>query len=229
MLLVTLSAIAVQAAAPVPPPLSPFAKKKAESLLHDKLPCLGCHELGGDGGRIGPSLTDVGARRDPAYIARMVADPQGTVPGTVMPRVLMPAETRALVVDYLSGAGSRERGAGDSVPSRLPAPGSPLPLPARDRYAKSCAPCHGASGNGDGPNARYLPVPPARHTDAAWMATRSDDVLYDAIAGGGAVMGKSPRMPPFGATLSPAELRALVGYLRTLCACQGPAWSRDGP
>lgn len=227
MLLVTLSAIAVQAAAPVPPPLSPFAKKKAESLLHDKLPCLGCHELGGDGGRIGPSLTDVGARRDRAYIARMIADPQGTVPGTVMPRVLMPAETRALVVEYLSGVQGHEPAAASRSLPTAPTPGSRLAAP--DLYAKFCSSCHGPSGNGDGPNARYLPVPPARHNDAAWMAARADDVLYDAIAGGGAVMGKSPRMPPFGATLSPAELRALVGYLRTLCACQGPGWSRDGP
>src|SRR5258705_13731655 len=83
-------------------------------------------------------------------------------------------------------------------------------------------------GNGDGPNARYLPVPPAVHASAARMSLRPDDALFDAIAGGGAIMGKSPRMPAFGATLSPPEIRSLVAYIRALCACQGPAWSRDG-
>jgi mono/diheme cytochrome c family protein len=60
------------------------------------------------------------------------------------------------------------------------------------------------------------------------MSVRSDDALFDAIAGGGAVMGKSARMPAFGATLAPAEIRSLVAYIRTLCACRGPAWSTDG-
>jgi mono/diheme cytochrome c family protein len=60
------------------------------------------------------------------------------------------------------------------------------------------------------------------------MSMRSDDALFDAIGGGGAVMGKSARMPAFGATLSSAEIRALVAYIRALCACRAPAWSVDG-
>jgi hypothetical protein len=39
-------------------------------------------------------------------------------------------------------------------------------------------------------------------------------------------MNRSPRMPAFGATLSAAEIRALVRHIRTLCRCEGPAWSR---
>jgi mono/diheme cytochrome c family protein len=61
------------------------------------------------------------------------------------------------------------------------------------------------------------------------MSVRSDDVLYGAIAGGGAIMNRSPRMPAFGETLPDAQIRALVRYIRTLCGCEGPAWSRDGP
>jgi mono/diheme cytochrome c family protein len=59
------------------------------------------------------------------------------------------------------------------------------------------------------------------------MERRPDDALYDAIAAGGLIMGKSNRMPPFGETLSPQQIRALVRYLRVLCTCEGPAWSRD--
>jgi mono/diheme cytochrome c family protein len=95
-------------------------------------------------------------------------------------------------------------------------------------YARWCAGCHGATGRGDGPNAAYLPVRPAAHTDAAAMRTRTDAVLFDMIAGGGAIMNRSPRMPAFGETLTPGEIRALVAHLRTLCRCEGPAWSRDG-
>jgi mono/diheme cytochrome c family protein len=41
------------------------------------------------------------------------------------------------------------------------------------------------------------------------------------------VMNRSARMPAFGATLSAAEIRALVRHIRTLCRCEGPTWSRN--
>ena len=93
-------------------------------------------------------------------------------------------------------------------------------------YAKWCASCHGATGRGDGVNAPNLPVKPTAHASREVMAARPDDSLFDTIAGGGAIMNRSPRMPAFGATLSPAEIRALVRHIRNLCGCQGPEWSR---
>ena len=82
-------------------------------------------------------------------------------------------------------------------------------------------------GDGDGYNAVFLPVPPTPHSSPQHMSTRSDDGLFDAIAGGGYIMNRSARMPQFGRTLSTAQIRGLVGYLRTLCGCAGPAWSVD--
>jgi hypothetical protein len=35
-------------------------------------------------------------------------------------------------------------------------------------------------------------------------------------------------MPGFGGVLEPAGIRSLVAHIRTLCSCEGPAWSRDG-
>lgn len=198
--------------------LSPFARAKAERLLRDRLPCLGCHTLDGEGGKIGPDLSAVGARRSTEYIRAVVQDPQGTVLGTPMPRVLVPPSTLDLVVAYLAS----RRDAAAAAPAAVPADSR------AGLYATYCAACHGADGNGDGPNASYLPVPPTRHADSASMARRSDAALYDAIAAGGYVMNRSHRMPPFGATLTPAEIRALVRQLRALCRCEGPEWSRDG-
>jgi mono/diheme cytochrome c family protein len=57
------------------------------------------------------------------------------------------------------------------------------------------------------------------------MRARSDDALFDTIAGGGAIMNRSPRMPPFGETLSASEIRSLVAEIRRLCGCEGPSWS----
>ena len=203
--------------------LTPFAERKAVTILRQQTSCLGCHELNGEGGRLAPSLTDVGTRRSAAYIRAVIDDPQRVVPGAAMPKPRLDSATKALITSYLT----RDAAAGAPVPApRLQLNRSPIPDP-RSLYVKWCSGCHGPTGAGDGPNARYLPVPPAAHRDAIAMGKRPDDSLYDAIAGGGAIMGKSPRMPAFAGSLTPAEIRSLVAYIRTLCACSAPAWSRD--
>jgi len=202
-------------------PLTPFQEQKVRVLLKTQLPCLGCHELDGDGGKVGPSLGTVGTRRSAAYIRAMVEDPQRRVPGSTMPRTLMSESTRELVIRFLA-----RNATGADVPAVVPPP--PATADGAALYARWCASCHGAQGQGDGPNAKALPVPPAVHANAAAMRERPDDSLYDTIAGGGVVMGRSARMPAFGATLSREEIRALVAHIRSLCKCEGPAWARHG-
>lgn len=214
---VTIGVIGPRASAQ-PAPLSPFAKQKAEALLRDKLSCLGCHRVEGTGGMLAPNLDGVRARRDPAYIAAIIRDPARARPGAAMPQERLPESERVLIIRYFGGD-----------PAAAPPPTTPImkvDTAVVAVYARWCAGCHGGSGKGDGPNAKQLPVTPARHADAATMRARSDDALYDTIHGGGAIMNRSARMPAFGASLSTAEIRALVRYIRTLCACEGPAWSR---
>jgi len=215
-----------------PRAFSRFSEGKAEALLRQSLPCLGCHRLHGEGGLVGPDLTTVTTRRTAAYIAAMVTDPQRTLPGTSMPRTPMAEGTRTLVIQYLTNlrpSVSTAPGAAPSAPS-IPA-GSAAAMPPRDGpalYAAYCAVCHGARGGGDGRNAAYLPVKPAVHASRDAMSRRSDDALFDTIYGGGRIMNRSPRMPAFGATLSRPDIHALVRYIRTLCGCRGPAWA-SGP
>ena len=205
--------------------LSAFSRRKAESLFKDHLPCLGCHKLNGDGGTIGPDLTTVRERRSPEYIASMIADPQRVVPGSAMPRIAMPNSTRDLILRYLGGEASDA--ATPSSRPRAPGPDRVRTPDAAQLYGTWCASCHGASGKGDGPNAANLPVKPAVHSSREAMSARPDDSLFDTIASGGAVMNRSPRMPAFGGTLTAVEIRALVRHIRTLCRCEGPAWSRN--
>jgi mono/diheme cytochrome c family protein len=201
--------------------LSAFSKAKAGVLLRHRLPCLGCHQINGEGGMIGPDLTTVRERRSAAYIAAIVADPQRVVPGAAMPRIAMPTSTRDLIVKYLASQPGNAPDA--SVPAGTPPAATP---DGPGLYAKWCAACHGASGRGDGPNAARLPIKPAAHSSGEAMSARPDDSLFDTIASGGAVMNRSPRMPPFGGSLTTAEIRALVRHIRSLCKCEGPSWSR---
>jgi mono/diheme cytochrome c family protein len=182
--------------------------------------------LGDEGGVLAPTLHDVRTRRDAAYIAAMVRDPQRMRPGAAMPRTRMPESDRQLITRFLGGDVTASTST--TPPAASPAAATPADTNGAALYRTWCAGCHGATGQGNGPNAKALPVPPARHADAAAMSRRPDDSLYDTIDGGGAIMNRSARMPAFGGTLSPVQIRALTAHIRTLCRCTGPAWSRDG-
>lgn len=51
-----------------------------QRLFEAKGKCFGCHTVGARGGRLGPDLTDIGARRGPAYLRTALVDPQAEVP-----------------------------------------------------------------------------------------------------------------------------------------------------
>lgn len=221
-----------------PGALSPFSMQKAETLLRDRWSCLGCHQLGGDGGRIGPPLDGVAQRLTPAFLRAFIEDPAHLAPGTVMPASLEQADRLDLMASFLLqrpgdwSEGEPQEGLALSPPldGAVGAlePDAPSLDAGRALYQGRCATCHGVTGAGDGFNAPYLPTVPTVHADAGAMSQRPDDTLYDGIHAGGWILGKSHRMPAFGASLSPPQIRSLVLYIRELCGCEGPAWSRDG-
>ena len=85
-----------------------------------------------------------------------------------------------------------------------------------ETYATMCATCHGAAGAGDGVAATGMDPAPAKFTDAAFWDSRSDEDVTKAIKEGGAAVGKSPLMAPYGAALDDAAIAELVAYLKTL-------------
>jgi mono/diheme cytochrome c family protein len=211
--------------------LTPFEAGRTRRMLEDRLACLGCHRVGEEGGAIGPSLDGVGERLDASFVMEMILDPQRAAPGSPMPPQPMPPREAARLARWLL-----DRGGERTPPSRasLTAAGHPAWKAPADTtrgarlYARHCTACHGPEGRGDGWNAAALPVKPAVHADSARMSARPDDALFDGIWSGAWVLDGSPRMPAFGGMLTAADVRDLVGWIRRLCRCEGPAWSRDG-
>ncbi|BDG01887.1 c-type cytochrome [Anaeromyxobacter oryzae] len=64
--------------------------------------CLACHALGDNVARVAPRLEWIGTRRDVAWIAAYVADPQRLAPGTSMPAYdALPAAQRQAIAEFI--------------------------------------------------------------------------------------------------------------------------------
>lgn len=86
-------------------------------------------------------------------------------------------------------------------------------------YRRHCAVCHGAAGQGDGPNASFLDDDQPRDlTDPRYMGGRRDEQLFRVIAEGGQAIQGSRFMPPWGRTLLPSQIWDLVAFIRALSA-----------
>ena len=83
-------------------------------------------------------------------------------------------------------------------------------------YQAYCVGCHGASGEGDGFNSFNLDPRPRNLTDPAYQKTKSNAELADVIRRGGAGVGQSSLMPPWGNTLDAREVDAVILYVRSL-------------
>lgn len=79
----------------------------------------------------------------------------------------------------------------------------------RKIYSKTCAMCHGKTGDADGPAVIELNIHPAKLTDPK-VSTESDGSLFWKVT-----TGKKP-MPAYGKRISETDRWNLVNYVRTL-------------
>ena len=95
-------------------------------------------------------------------------------------------------------------------------------------FYEQCVWCH-ADQTPAGPSNRsnVTPAPPLWN-DGATLNSLSDVFLEKFIAQGGSAMGKSAMMPPYGHTLTPEEIRALIAYARAIAVPPYGAASRAG-
>ncbi len=108
------------------------------------------------------------------------------------------------------------------------AKGTSFAVSAEENYKFYCTQCHGMDGKGEGANAKpqafginlpEMSVTPRNHTSPEDMNKLTDTDIENAISG--ASVSKSTIMPPFGKTLTEAEIKDLTAYLRKLCKCKG--------
>lgn len=86
----------------------------------------------------------------------------------------------------------------------------------RDVFLHYCATCHGDAGAGDGFNAYNLDPHPRDLSDQGFQKTKTDAQLADTIRRGGAGVGLSSLMPPWGRTLTERQVGEVVLYMRSL-------------
>jgi len=118
---------------------------------------------------------------------------------------------------------------GLSVAFSSGAPGAATGDPQRGEplFRRYCAVCHGPGGAGNGPNAPFLEEDQPRDlTNSRYVGGLTDEHLYRVTAEGGQAIQGSRFMPPWGRTLSPAQIWDLVAYIRKIAA---PARNASDP
>lgn len=77
-----------------------------------------------------------------------------------------------------------------------------------------CFICHGEKGKGDGPLAKKLETKPANLTSNKLLSNKSDNDIYQIIAG--TVRHGRSNMPKWRVAISPSQIKGLVAYIRYL-------------
>lgn len=92
-------------------------------------------------------------------------------------------------------------------------------------FYQYCVWCH-ADATPAGPSNRsnVTPMPPLMN-DGEKLNGESDEYVQNIITLGGSALGKSAMMPPYGKTLSPNEITAVIAFTRAIAQ---PAYQKPG-
>lgn len=83
-------------------------------------------------------------------------------------------------------------------------------------FYEKCVWCHADTTSAGPSNRSNLSPTPPLINDGTVFNSLSDEFLENVVTLGGAAMGKSAIMPPWGKTLSQDEIQALVSYMRAV-------------
>jgi len=125
--------------------------------------------------------------------------------------------------ENLAAQAAVERGIGDDHGEGGEAPDGGTAVVAAEpgvfnpggQYNLICALCHGTAGDGTGAGGAAFDPPPGNFTDPVFWETRDDERIKTAIRDGGAAVGVSANMAPWGALFDDAQLDQMVEYVKS--------------
>jgi len=92
-------------------------------------------------------------------------------------------------------------------------------------FYQYCVWCHSdATPAGPSNRSNVTPMPPLMN-DGEKLNGESDQYLQNIITLGGSALGRSAMMPPYGKTLSPDEIEAVIAFTRVIAQ---PAYQKPG-
>ena len=100
------------------------------------------------------------------------------------------------------------------VPQLQQGSGGAVLTGADKSYKNFCSSCHGQGGKGDTDAAKALNPRPRNFSDQSWQKKVDDDYIAKVIREGGAAVGKSASMAPWGAVLNDKQIKDLVKKIR---------------
>ena len=141
------------------------------------------------------------------------------VAGTVPLGYVKPSEAEGLLttsLDYSAGDGYASTGQfvdfyGKGFPEGITIDQSFLQR-GKERYAISCTPCHGESGNGVGVISKYWAIPPTANLIDPRVKDMPEGQLFWTITHGKGLMG------PYSGVVPVTDRWAIVAYVRALQA-----------
>ncbi len=134
--------------------------------------------------RQGPDLSNIGARRSPAWLKAHFIEPRTLIPNSAMPSYAhLFADSRGDdLVSYLAESGKDHAANVRETANRW----KPGPSAAREDgkalFSNYCTACHGAGGLGDGPLARNFSKLPANLTKGPFLWTPAGEDLETRVA-----------------------------------------------
>lgn len=78
------------------------APKRTGAELVAQLGCQGCHQIKGEGGKLGPALDDVISNKGEAFVLKKLANPKFDNAASAMPKYPMTQDDMKAIIGYLS-------------------------------------------------------------------------------------------------------------------------------
>lgn len=111
---------------------------------------------------------------------------------------------------FALGCASEETAPAAPPAPAVAAPVAAAPFVATTSFKTTCGPCHGETGEGNGPAGMALTPRPANFSDPAFWVGKEKAYIAKVIKEGGAAVGKSPLMVAWGGVFNDQQIDGLA-------------------